>query len=185
MFIDHPKTGIAHFPEDFSEISKFRYETGLSLLRLQNAAKLRIGEDAEYIVGADYTVTFTVDDEETKVTVPAGLVTDLASVPLLLRWLVGRVGPHLEAAIVHDYLYVAWRFNGRGVRRKDRRFADAVMLAGMRAADVNPIFRTFIYWSLRLFGNWAYTRENTDLFVDLTDPAIIAQFPNAAATPTA
>jgi len=40
------------------------------------------------------------------VTIPAGFVTDGATVPLLLRWLFPPVGRYFPAAVAHDYLLV-------------------------------------------------------------------------------
>src|SRR5437764_1311818 len=39
------------------------------------------------------------------ITVPAGFVTDFASVPWYARWLISVLGRHSIPAIVHDYLY--------------------------------------------------------------------------------
>lgn len=43
-------------------------------------------------------------DGETVYTIPAGYVTDGASVPRALSWLYPKYGAYLKAAIVHDYL---------------------------------------------------------------------------------
>lgn len=37
-------------------------------------------------------------------TVPAGFVTDFATVPIMLTWFIPRYGVYTRAAIVHDYL---------------------------------------------------------------------------------
>src|SRR5438093_7156274 len=39
-----------------------------------------------------------------RVKVPAGFVTDLASVPVFLTWIFPRYGKYTKAAILHDYL---------------------------------------------------------------------------------
>ncbi len=94
----------------------------------------RSGHDALYVVGAPYRVTLHVDGARREITVPEGMKTDLASVPRLARAVVGRVGPHLEAAIVHDCLFSAWKeIAGRGARRRDWEFANAVFDGLMRA----------------------------------------------------
>lgn len=41
----------------------------------------------------------------TEFTVPAGFVTDLASVPRLLSWLIPKTGSHNRAAVLHDLLW--------------------------------------------------------------------------------
>ena len=63
-----------------------------------------------YQVLEPYTVCFNAKTEtgglaRFKVTVPAGFVTDLASVPRLLWAIVPRDGLHNGAAVVHDFLY--------------------------------------------------------------------------------
>ena len=37
--------------------------------------------------------------------IPAGFVSDLASIPGVAQSLISKLGPHIRAAIVHDYLY--------------------------------------------------------------------------------
>ena len=70
----------------------------------------RLGEDGDYILQHPFEADYEIDgDEWRRLTVPRGLITDLTSVPRPLRVFVGRVGPWLEAAIIHDYLYVAWQ----------------------------------------------------------------------------
>ena len=69
--------------------------------------KQRDGDDANYVVGEEYSASVTVtgpgapSDGRLKIAVPKGMLTDLCSVPRLARWLVSRVGPHLEASILH------------------------------------------------------------------------------------
>jgi len=38
-----------------------------------------------------------------EVTAPIDLLTDFASIPAPLRWLVSRTGRHTKAAVIHDY----------------------------------------------------------------------------------
>ena len=51
--------------------------------------------------------------------------------------IVGRVGRHLEASIVHDWLYVAWQVTGVMPQRHMWRFANDVMYSAMRKAGVS------------------------------------------------
>ena len=83
----------------------------------------------KYIVAEDYKVSFKVDKTCYSVTVPAGMKTDFASVPSCLGVFgITRVGPYLEACVVHDFLYIAWQYVAEREcpRRVDRRFADRV-----------------------------------------------------------
>lgn len=50
-------------------------------------------------------------------TVPIGFITDFATVPRFLRWLVLPYGPYTRAAVLHDWLLVAladWTAHGPG-----------------------------------------------------------------------
>jgi hypothetical protein len=147
-----------------ASIVDFRYITPLVLKRTVEALKARSGEDGDYIVAQPYSVEFRVEgrNEWNTVTVPAGLITDLASVPRIARSVIDRVGPHLEAAIVHDYLYVAWQdIPGRDARDQDRYFADQLFLAGMVAAGVSWTKRNLIYRAVRTFGSPVYRGLNS------------------------
>lgn len=75
------------------------------------------------------------------ITVPAGrccFVSDLASVPWFLAWLVGRTGHHLRAAIVHDWLID--RLGQTDAPVAARRDADEVFL-DLMASDGVPLAR--------------------------------------------
>lgn len=175
---DHPAHPVDPYPEDTVRIGGFRYDSALVLLRLKDAVKLRSGEDADYLTGRPYLVSWRAKGSEDwrQISVPAGLVTDLTSVPRPLRWIIGRVGPWLEAAIVHDYLYIAWQdVPDRKPRLKDRRFADDIMLAAMKEAKVANWAAHVIHWAVSTFGGGAFNRRNSERYVDLGDPAVRGQ----------
>jgi len=146
----------------WEKISDFEYLTPLRLYRDVQAVLVRDGEDADYVVSDDYRVRYRLDGEPREITVPAGMLTDLASVPRIARWLVDRVGPHLEAAIVHDFLYIAWQdvVGGRGAREEDRRFADELMRVAMESAKVGATSRSVIHRAVKSFGRPAYQEPN-------------------------
>jgi hypothetical protein len=80
--------------------------------------------------------------------VPAGFVTDFASVPRLLWWLVPPFGEHTRSAVLHDWLYHA--------KVVDRRDADGLFLRCMRMESV-PAWRRFaMHAAVRIFGWWAW-----------------------------
>ena len=89
------------------ELADFEYMTPLQLKRGIKTVQTRRGDDADYIEAKPYRVRCSVDGVTQVVEVPEGMATDLASVPRLARSVVGHVGPHLEASIVHDRLYLA------------------------------------------------------------------------------
>ena len=163
------------YPAEWSRVSDLRYRSRLDLGREPAALQHRETREASYITLAPYTVDFLVDGVRQEVTVPAGMLTDLTSAPRLVRNIVGRVGPHLEAAIVHDYLYIAWQLlpDGRP-RRQDWRFANQVMFAGLKSAKVRWFQRMLIRAALSVpYFSWSVYRGRDDgedglgLFVDV------------------
>lgn len=147
-------------PTVLDSISAFRYESDLKLMRLKNGLP-EIDRDAQYVVTKDYKVSFDLSGERRSITVPRGTLTDFASVPRPFRIMIGRVGPHLEASIVHDYQYVAWQQNGLAPNERMRCFADELMLVAMNAAGMGSKAR-LIYWAVRLFGCIAFFSKNPE-----------------------
>src|SRR5262249_12521407 len=74
-------------------------------------------------------------------TVPAGFVTDFASVPRVFVWLLPRYGRWTQAAILHDYLRGVAR-TGR-IRKSD---ADNIFNRAMRQLNV-PSLRRWVMWA--------------------------------------
>ena len=142
------------YPEhDWDNITSFKYLSPLWLYRAIDKVKVRRDEDALYILGADYKVSYSLDHgEPIQLTVPKGLLTDLSTVPPIARIAISRVGPHLEASIVHDFLYVAWQDLGRGPYRRDQVFADKLMRAAMKEAQVDFSDRFLIYNAVKYAG---------------------------------
>ncbi len=87
-------------------------------------------------------------DTDDVIEVPAGNVTDLASVPRLLWALFPPNGRYAKAAIIHDYLYA------NALRTKSA--ADRIFLDGMTVLGVPKWKRTVMYWAVRLFGRGRY-----------------------------
>ena len=97
---------------------------------------------------------YEVRDTGKIVTVPAGFVTDFASIPrpfwsILPTW--GKYGP---PAVVHDFLY--WD------QRCTREQADRIILVAMEESDVGFIRRFFIHRAVAWGGGFAWD-ENEDV----------------------
>ena len=92
----------------WDDIREFSYDSDLHLLRLSNGLP-GIPRSAQYIVGEPYTVSFRLDTEEDRrsITVPKGMLTDLASVPRCFRWYAGRVGLILRPRLCTTFC--TWR----------------------------------------------------------------------------
>ncbi|MCZ6588289.1 MAG: DUF1353 domain-containing protein [Alphaproteobacteria bacterium] len=161
------------YPEgEWSEISDFKYLTPMILRREAEAVRNRGDKekDAEYILGEEYRVSYKLDGQDREIKVPRGMLTDLSSAPRIATLAgIGRVGPHLEASIVHDFLYIAWQYlEPKGTARsEDRRFVDKLFRVAMKEASVVPFRREIIYWAVRWFGGSFYESEDPNAFVDL------------------
>ena len=140
------------------EVTGFEYVSDLHLCRRQQALKNRKGKDADYELGEPYEVVVWIDGLPYHIVAPAGMLTDLSSVPRLAWSLtgIGRIGPHLEASIIHDWLYTAWQTLGLIPLQHMRLFADEVLLAGMKTAKISWHRRQMIYTAVRAFGNRAF-----------------------------
>lgn len=96
--------------------------------------------------------TFRWKSLGTTIRIPAGFVTDFASIPRFARMVIPKLGRYNKAAVVHDAIYqgVVPGFNRYG--------ADQAFLAGMVALGVAPWKRRLMYWAVRL-GGWAAWRK--------------------------
>jgi len=103
-----------------------------------------------YELAEPLTVVMQVGMGELRIMVPAGFVTDLATVPRVLWPFIAPSGPHQRAAIVHDYLYQC-------VGDVSRFLADAIFRDLMRQLDVPLWRRVLAYYAVRAFGgrHWA------------------------------
>lgn len=148
---------------EIDDITGFEY---LDELKFVRHAKVHVNKTPKSLwqLSADFRARMTVHPKqgsayELTLKAPRGLYTDLASVPDALWGLVGPIGPHLEASIVHDYLYMAWTdFRARAARR-DWAFADAVFLAGMTKSRVAK--RKLIYGVVHSPIGWAVFRKKS------------------------
>jgi hypothetical protein len=80
--------------------------------------------------------------------VPAGFLTDFASIPRPLWAILPRWGKYGNAAVLHDYLY--W------VQTYPRKRADEIFLEAMAVLQVPWLTRKVMYRSVRLFGGIAW-----------------------------
>lgn len=93
--------------------------------------------------------TYTIGQTSYHITVPAGFVTDFASIPSALRGFLSPTGQEGRAAIIHDYLY--WEHSCT------REQADWILRLGMIESRVSLVTRQGVYWSVRAAGEAAWT----------------------------
>lgn len=161
--------GVSPFPiREVRKITDFNY---LDELKFVRHAKVHVNKTPRSLwqLSADFRARMTIHPKGANpyaltIKAPKGLYTDLASVPSALWGIVGPIGPHLEASILHDYLYMAWTDFRRRASRQDWDFADDVFLAGLKKSKAPK--RTLIYsvvhspigW--RVFRTKTYTLKN-------------------------
>ncbi|EDQ8489481.1 DUF1353 domain-containing protein [Salmonella enterica] len=87
-------------------------------------------------------------DNSDVIEVPAGFITDLATIPRIFWSLMPPDGRYAKAAIIHDYLY------DNALRTKWE--ADRIFLDGMTVLGVPRWKRTIMYWAVRLFERGRY-----------------------------
>jgi len=132
------------------------------------------------IVDQDYPFVWEENDVRWyRGVVPKNMETDLATIPQWAQWLISKLDAHVEAAVVHDYLYR----NGANcievtptnvfgepttpprepeLRQLSRRDCDRIFLAAMRTARVARWKRGLMYAAVRVGAWWAYTPWQPD-----------------------
>ena len=83
------------------------------------------------------------------VDVPACFLTDGASVPVFLHWLIRPYGDYAQACTLHDYLCERYEItvvtNGVAAQVKiDRKEIDRILYEAMRVLEINAISRNLI-----------------------------------------
>lgn len=109
--------------------------------------------------------------DKTKITVPVGFVTDLASVPRAMWWLIAPFDV-ARSAIIHDLLYKTIRQYRHNMQDKQddalvkaaKKASDMVFYHGMNDAEPSvPKWKKYSAWkAVDLFGNGSIvpTKDN-------------------------
>lgn len=84
------------------------------------------------------------------ITVPKYFKTDFASVPKIFWSLIGPIGRHVRASVIHDFLY-----HTKTYPRKD---CDIIFKQAMKVSGVNWFIRGIIYNAVRLCGANSYKK---------------------------
>lgn len=87
------------------------------------------------------------------IVVPAGFVTDYASIPRPFWGILAPDGDARFPAVLHDYLY---SLRGWEPFFKDRAQSDGLLLEAMELVGVNMVERLTIWSAVRMFG-WAFS----------------------------
>lgn len=107
---------------------------GIKVEIIDNGRKVKLLEDIPFI-----TVGLIAD------VVPAGFISDLASVPRFFRRMFPKMDAHYKAAIIHDYLCEYPHIT----TKED---ADETFLRFMERDNVPWWKRKAMYWGVRLYS---------------------------------
>lgn len=94
------------------------------------------------------------------VAVPAGFVTDGASVPRLLWAILPAWGRYSRAAVVHDYLCILIEQGARHREAPNRAIADAIFREAMAVCGVGVVTRWTLWLGARLGAIWPWRPPN-------------------------
>lgn len=112
-------------------------------LEYLNGRTWKVLEEFEYWVGEEVTSEVIV--------VPAGFITDFASIPRVFWRILPPTDTYGKAAVIHDRLY------DLGIKTREE--CDKIFLDAMEVLGVPAWKRYTMYWALRGFG-WAAWNEH-------------------------
>jgi hypothetical protein len=148
-------------PADVRGHAAFSGKLVLVVLQDKTQPALKAGRT---LWGLQRPITYQVHAGET-ITVPAGFVTDLASIPRPVWNLYPPDGPWAQAAVIHDFLYQTQGtgdWHGRhGVTRASpysREEADGILRQAMEDIGVGSFQRTVIWSAVRAGGSGGWGR---------------------------
>lgn len=123
----------------------------LSPLRIEDAGPGKHGRQV-FVLLEEFPYEVGAAGSGLVIRVPAGFVTDFASIPRLFWTIVSPVGQHGKAAVVHDFLY-------RQTSGFSKVLADAIFFEAMELLGVPWYRRWAMYLAVRFFGRSSYQWE--------------------------
>lgn len=120
----------------------------IDMSKFTTSAKLEMLEDFKWKLLEPFEYHVGSYPSNEVITVPAGFVTDLASIPRLFWNIFPPYDKYAKAAIIHDYLYV------NSINTK--KYADNIFLEAMTVLGVETWRKYIIYWAVVLFGKGKY-----------------------------
>lgn len=118
----------------------------------------------EWIDGSHWRVlddfTYEIGDTGSGklIVVPAGFITDFASVPRGLWNLFPPTGPYGKAALVHDVMYTT--------QTGSRKEADDIFLEAMGVLQVRSFTKYAVYSSVRMWGWKAWATHRQAIYIE-------------------
>ena len=139
-------------------MSRFGGKLVLVLLDTRRQPSIRSGRS---LWGLQRELTYQTGATATEViTVPAGFVTDLASIPRVVWSFFPPDGPWVKGAVVHDFLYFTqgtgdW-YGRHGITREkpySRAESDHILREAMADRGIGA-WAQFVIWSAVRLGGW-------------------------------
>lgn len=140
-------------------VSRFTDHLGLFLYEDANGAAITKAGRCQWLLASPLRYDVGAEGSGETITVPAGALTDLASIPRLAGVLLPPDGPWAKAAVVHDFLYATrgtciagtftWRTRAKPYSRAE---ADKVLREAMEVLGVPAWKRAVIYAAVRVGG---------------------------------
>lgn len=107
-----------------------------------------LGDGRRWELRDDLSYDVGYEGSPERIAVPAGFITDFASIPRLFWPVIGHpMGRYAQAAVIHDWMYAD---------DYDRSYADSVFLEAMGVLGVGWVRRHIMWLAVRLFGWLAY-----------------------------
>ena len=141
-----------------AQVDRFSGKLVLVLLDDKEHPSIRGGRS---LWGLERPLTYQPSGAEFTITVPAGFVTDLASIPRWAWTVLPPDGPWVKAAVIHDFLYQTqgdgkWKGHPSGNSRPEaytRAEADGILRDAMEDRGVGPLARNIIWAAVRIGGS--------------------------------
>ena len=129
----------------------------LVLLDNKHAPSIKNGRS---LWGLHDPLSYAPQDRRHTVTVPAGFVTDLTSVPRFAWMVLPPDGPSVKAAVIHDFLYAtsgtgSWKRHPTAITRErpySRPEADNILREALKNRGVGVLRRNIIWVAVRVGG---------------------------------
>ena len=104
--------------------------------------------------------SLTYENEEFKVTIKKGLITDGASIPKAFWSIIGcpLSGKYVGSALIHDGLY--------GSHLLSKEESDRLFLDMMKHNGVGAIKRNLMYWAVKVGGRSAYNATSAESAIE-------------------
>lgn len=108
---------------------------------------------AYYKVTKSFRYYLSEEQPDVYAYVPAGFLTDGASVPRPFWWMIPPWGSYGQAAVLHDILCeTSTMFQNEMPYTLSRKDADYIFRDAMKAAGVGVVERTLMFWAVRGWG---------------------------------